>query len=163
MSFYSSLCLVANTGVRSPTQQEVFDLFMELSVLEPSRANNEFYNLADDIIAYFTSHDGQKTNDRFFTPDTISFRPEIQIMDLDGLYEGRGFTLSLHGNGYFHPLAPLDFLKFLQSSKMSALKTEVQRRFGGRFRRPVFKGRNILNRTIIDGSGDWHWFGSQSM
>lgn len=163
MGFYSSLSLVANVGVRAPAKEEVFQLFTDTRVLEPSRSQNEFYNLADDLIAFFTKHEAKMKNDRFFTPDTISFRMEIQILDPDGDYEAEGFMISIHGNGYFYPLTHNDFVPFLANPKLTALKTEVQHRFGGRFRQPILMGRKVLQRALIDSSGDWCWFGSQSL
>lgn len=163
MSFYSSLCLVANTGVRRPAPDEISRLFAQTGVVEPSRAQNEFGNLADDLIAFFTSHRAQEQNERFFTPDSLSFRNDIQIMDTEGEYTGKGWTLSIHGNGYFYPLTPRDMDAFVRLPKIVRLQTELETLLGGRFRPPLLKGRGTLARTAINDQGGWRWFGSQSM
>lgn len=162
MSAYSSLCLVANRRVRLPAESEISALFVECGVVNPARNWSESFGLADDLIDFFSRHEARKENDRFFNPDSLSLHMRIQILDPEADYEGNGCSINIHGYGYFFPLEHRDLLAFTNLPKIVHFRSEVERRFGGDFKWPLFRGKGVLTRTLID-SGRWYWFGSQSL
>ena len=163
MSFYSSVCLVANRGVRAPSNTEAKAFMLECDVIEPGHADSPFGNLSKDLVQYFANHVAHKENDRFFTPDTISMQRGIEIMDPEGDYEGSGYSISINGYGYFFPLEVVDFKEFLSLPKIVSLQQKAEKQFGGRFKAPLIRGRRVLADTLISSEGEWAWFGSQSL
>ena len=119
-------------------------------------------SLSKDLTAYFVGHRAQMENDMFFVPNMISMGPGIEVMDPDGCYQGSGYSLSIHGSGYFFPLKVEDLCEFLNFPKIRELQHKVEECLGGHFRRPLVKGRRILRNTSIQCDGKWAWFGSQS-
>lgn len=163
MSFYSSLCLVANEGFRIPTDHELRELFKECGLLHPERSDQRFGNLTPELWDYFSALPQRVENEQLFRPDTISGRVGIEIHDGDGDYKGAGYTITISGGGYFWPLTPEDLQTVVNGPKLRRLAVESATRFGGRFVSPRFRGKRTLGKNRIDGSGDWWWFGSQSM
>src|SRR5687767_7319779 len=102
MSFYSALVLAANEGVRVPSVKEIDGLFRKLGLVK-HHATDTIGNLADDIRGLFNDPAAMAENDRFFQPDSISFDAGIHIEGPDGDYQGPGWCISIHGNGYLFP------------------------------------------------------------
>lgn len=163
MSFYSAIRLVANKGFRSPSTEELRKLFTETGLLNPKRADREFGNLTPEFWTHFDQLPERAQNDSLFRPETISGRDRIEIHDIDGGYTGPGYTISISGSGYFWPLVTSDLRQIVNHPKLRLLASEAANRFGGKFVRPRFRGKRIFDRTLIDGSGPWFWFGSQSL
>jgi hypothetical protein len=163
MGAYSSLCLVANTGFRIPDPAELHTLFAETGLLNPARADKEFGNLTPEFWNYFDTLPERAQNDWLFRPDGISGHNRVEIHDPEGSYERPGFAISISGQGYFWPLSMEDLRQIVHQPKLRQLATEVAVRFGGEFLMPRFRGKKILERTLIDRSGPWFWFGSQTM
>ncbi|HEY1121176.1 MAG TPA: hypothetical protein VGE67_06230 [Haloferula sp.] len=163
MSSYSSICLVANKGFSRPSAEELRKLFTETCMLDPERADRRFGNLTPEFRQHFGHRPERSQNDAFFRPETISGRDRIEIHDIDGDYSGAGYTISISGPGYFWPLATNDLWQIVNHPKLRQLAFEVASRFKGEFVPPRFRGKRILNKTLIEGSGPWFWFGSQSL
>jgi hypothetical protein len=124
---------------------------------------SDFCNLAEDVMALFDDKEARATNNRFFCPDSISFNTSIQILSNEGCYEGDGYYISIHGNGYFFPWTQADLQRrVLSHPKLIALRDAVQSTWGGYFKFPL-RGRKFLrSRMVGDGRG-WKWFMSESM
>ena len=97
MSFYSALVLAANDGVRPPTPAAVRSLLGDLGLLDPRFADDEFGNLADHVTALFGDPAARAENDRFFCPDSIGLRSEVEVQSPDGDYVGPGWCITVHG------------------------------------------------------------------
>ena len=163
MSFYSALVLAANDGVRPPSPAVARSLLDELGLLDPANADAEFGNLAGDITGLFADEVARAGNDRFFCPDSIGFAPEIEINAPDGDFEGPGWCVQIHGNGYFFPWdAPVLRERVVRSPKLLQLRQSVGERFGGRFVFPK-SDESLLRERWIDGEDGWMWFASESM
>lgn len=163
MGFYSALCLVANQGFRVPTDQELRELFEECDLLNPERSAQRFGNLAVEFWDYFSDLPQRAENESLFRPDTISGRVGVEIHDYDGDYAGPGYTISISGAGYFWPLSIQDLQAVVSQPKLRRLAVESERRFGGGFVTPRFRGKRTLGRNRIEVAGDWYWFRSQSL
>jgi hypothetical protein len=164
VSFYSSIVLAANSGVRNISVDAARSLLTELELLDSARGINDFCNLRDDISALFADDAARAQNRLFFCPDTISFRGEIAVLSNEGDFEGEGYSFSIHGNGYFYPWN-LGMLReiVVRTPKLMKLRSEVEARFGGRFAFPNDQDDEAhLRERMIDGSTGWLWFGSES-
>jgi hypothetical protein len=163
MSAYSFLCLVANNGFQSPSAGDLQKLFTETGLLHPERADRQFGNLTPEFWSYFNQLPERAQNDRLFRPDTISGHGRIELHDIDGDYAGPGYAIRISGEGYFWPLATSDLQQIVKHPKLHKMAFEAASRFGGGFHPPRFRGKKVLKKTLIDSSGPWHWFGSQSV
>lgn len=165
MSFYSELILAANEGVRPPEESVVMRLLLDLGLIEPARAG-QICNLADDVTDLFADSVAESKNDRFFCPDSISFSSGISIQasgdSNDTTFDGSGWSISIHGNGYFYPWTLEDFrTRVISSPKLILLRETMNIRFGGRFVIPT-PHKTLLNRRMIANDEGWVWIGSES-
>lgn len=163
MSFYSSICLVANSGVRAPSPLEVTAILREIGIIGQTRRVDEFGNLSEDLSNFFVNHPGREINDSLFAPDSVALGEKIEILDPDGDFTGKGWALRIHGNGYFYPLTHVELCGFLDLPKMIRLSDAIGAKFGGSFEWPLLRGRKVLEKTVIRKSDGWSWFGSQSV
>ncbi len=162
MSFYSSLVLAANDGV-PPTPAAVRSLLDELGLLDPCRDGDEFGNLAGHVTALFADPAALAENPRFFCPDSVGVRQEVQVLSDDGGYTGPGWCVNIHGNGLFFPWEPADLRdRAVRSPALARLRAAVEERFGGRFVFPS-ADEEFLRSRLIDGAGGWAWFASESV
>jgi hypothetical protein len=60
-------------------------------------------------------------------------------------------------------LSTSDLQQIVNHPKLRQLASEAVRRFGGEFVPPRIRGKKILDKNLIEGSGPWFWFGSQSL
>jgi hypothetical protein len=162
MSFYSGLDLTANRVERIPSKDDFVEMCKDIGLLR-ANAESDFCNLAEDVMALFDDTEARAANNRFFSPDSISFNTSIQILSNEGQYEGDGYYISIHGNGYFFPWTQADLQRrVLSHPKLISLRDAVQSTWGGHFKFPL-RGRKFLrSRMAGDGSG-WVWFMSESM
>jgi len=163
VSSYSTLVLAANVGVVAPSATAIFSLWKELGLLHSERGNDEFGNLAEDLSAIFDDDSASAENEHFFCPDTISFAASIEVLSNDGIFEGSGWSVCIHGNGYFFPWdRELLCQRFLRSPKLIRLQAEISESFGGRFVFPKPNNQFLRDRWL-DGDIGWMWFASESM
>lgn len=163
MSFYSSIVLAANEGVRPPTLEAAHALLGELGLLDPRKANDEFGNLADQVTALFRDPGALAENDRFFGPDSIRLSEGIEVLSPYGDYTGPGWSVVIHGNGYFFPWGLSELRdRAVRSPALARLRAAVEERFGGRFVFPPADAE-LLRARLIDTAGGWAWFASESM
>ena len=162
MSAYSGLILAANTGLRGPLPLQARALLDELGLVDPARQEKGLFNLADDLIDLFKDTSARAQNYSFFSPDTIGFGTEIEILGPETDYCGKGLCFEIHGNGYFWPWdADMLRSRVLSHPKLVRLRAVLHERFGGRFRIPFFRG-SLRDRLLLDDGGGWAWFGSES-
>jgi hypothetical protein len=163
MSFYSSLLLAANAGVRVPTPEAVRALCKELGLIDPEARLPGIGDLHPAVTALFADPAAEAENWRFFCPDSIGFDTELHIEGPDMDYAGPGCAVSIHGNGYFFPWELKDFReRVVNTPLLRDLRREVQKRFGGRLVYPPGAEADLRTRWI-DGDDGWVWFGSESM
>ena len=162
MGAYSALVLAANSGLRSIAPETVRSVCEDLGLISPSMRGAEFGNLAKDISSLFDDSAARKENERFFCPDSICWRTEIEIQSIDGDYDGKGYCISIHGNGYFFPWTADQLrARVLSHPKLTRFREEMQSLFGGRFRMPWFS--KTPSSRAIEGEGGWVWFMSESL
>jgi hypothetical protein len=162
MSFFSYLTLAANRGVRTPSKEELDEVFVAAGVSKPSAFAHGGYNLHSDITDLFNDAEARQKNDRFFCPDSIGGNPGIKVSDFDGSYEGPGYSVAICGNGYFFPWRNEDLRqRVLSNPKLVNLAMLMQEAFGGSFERPK-KDSKFWDRMIIEISAGWAWLGHQS-
>jgi hypothetical protein len=163
VSFYSALVLAANAGSEAPSSDAVLSLCQELGLVDPKRANFEFGNLADDIINLFADPAANAMNERFFSPDSVSFATAVDIQTPEGDFEGPGWCIRIHGYGYFYPWEPAEIrARAIQSPKLLRLREAVAERFGGCFVMPA-ADEPLLRERSVDGDEGWVWFFSESL
>lgn len=163
MSFYSSLCLIANADVRSPSPEQITALLRECGVIGPTRKVGDIGNLSEDLSEYFVAHKAREKNESLFAPDSVGFHEKIEILDPDDEFTGKGWAITIHGNGYFFPLTNHELSSFLDTPKIQKMSELINGNLGGRFKWPLIRGRKILNKALIRNPGGWCWFGSQSL
>jgi hypothetical protein len=163
MSFYSALVLAANDGIRKPSREAIQSLLGELGLFEPGRFDDEFGNLAHEVIGLFADEEARAANDDFFRPDSISYSNEIEIQAPDGDFTAQGCSLQIHGYGYFWPwdMGTLR-ARVVHTPKLQRLRQAVQERYGGRFVFPAAE-ESMLRERWIDGDSGWLWFSSESL
>lgn len=164
MSFYSSLNLIVNEVDQVPSKLDIRRLLLDCGIIDPTES--EFCYLADDIAALFIDPLAEKENDRFFCPDSVGFRAGIDLQASGEVeqtwYEGTGWSISIHGNGYFYPWTLDDYrTRVLNTPKLKRLREEANARYGGRFRIPASHATLFKKRLIVD-DGGWAWVGSES-
>jgi hypothetical protein len=163
MSFYSALVLAANDGVQPPTPEAVRSLLGELGLLDPQHADDRFGNLAAHVTDLFRDPAARAENDRFFCPDSIGLKAEVEVQSPDDDYTGPGWCVTVHGNGYFFPWERADLRdRVVRSPALARLREAVEERFGGRFVFPP-ADEELLRARLIDGAGGWAWFASESI
>jgi hypothetical protein len=163
MSFYSSLVLAANEGVRPPTPEAIRSLLGELGLLDPRSADDEFGNLAAHVADLFRDPAAHAENDHFFCPDSVGLLAEVTVQSPDGDYTGPGWCVTVHGNGYFFPWELADLRGHaIRSPALARLRDAVEARFGGRFVFPP-ADEELLRARLIDWAGGWAWFASESV
>ncbi|MBX9623111.1 MAG: hypothetical protein K2X82_04785 [Gemmataceae bacterium] len=179
MSFYSSLVLAANDGVRRPSGEEVTAVLAECGLHGPQYGQWGFEDppnpgtemawggLADHISDLFSDPAAAAENDRFFTPDTVGYyagAEGVQVHSPDGDYIGPGWSINISGYGYFFPWEFADLRdRALRTHALARLKATVQERFGGRFVLPPGEDGDLLRSRLIDGVDGWLWFACESM
>ena len=162
MGAYSALVLAANRGVRPVTPDEMLLLCEDVGLLAPSRRDTNVGNLSPDITALFSDSAALADNNRFFCPDSISWGRDIEILSPEDDFVGRGFRVSIHGNGYFFPWDAGELrARVVSHPKLVHLRRALQARCGGRFGLP-WRSKN-LRRRLVDGEGGWAWFMSESL
>ena len=162
MSIYSALVLAANEGVEPISPHDFRNLLNGLSLIHPEATDDDWGNLADNVVDLFRDAEAQTANDRFFRPQSISLMEPVEIHAPDGDYSGPGWCVQIHGYGYFFPWELSDLQKrVVNTPALLALQTAVEQRFGGRFTFPE-TDESRLRARLIDGKGAWTWFASES-
>ena len=166
MSFYSALILAANEGIQVPSPEAVRLILTEVGMVEPSDGeDDEFGNLTAHVKDLFRDPAAQAENDRFFRPDSIGLSEGVEVSSPEGdeLYDGPGWSIHLHGQGYLWPwdLATLRD-RVARTPALVRLRSAVEAEFGGRFVFPPTE-RAFLRSRLVDDSGRWLWFASESM
>ncbi len=80
-----------------------------------------------------------------------------------GTYTGPGWSIEIHGYGYFFPWGLADLRERATGSPvLSRLRSAVEEWFGGRF---VFPAADVelLQPRLIDGAGEWMWLASEDV
>jgi hypothetical protein len=163
MSFYSSLVLAANDGVRTPEPGEVHALFVQLGLIDPIDSERGGCTVSDAVSNLFLDPVARAENDRFFSPSEIEWSEEVNVMHPDGTYEGLGWSIRIHGCGYFWPWELTDLRdRVIQSPILTRLREALEGRFGGRFVFPAADAE-LLRSRLIDGSSDWVWLSSEDV
>lgn len=166
MSFYSSLVLAANTDVRIPSEQGMRTLLFNLGILKRDDPNDQFGDLADDITDLFRDQSALNENPHFFCPDSVAFGAEIDICapEAEEPYTGTGYSVRLHGNGYFYPWTAADVReRAIRTPKLQRLRQVLQAQLGGRFVIPR-EHEAVLREAWLEGSDEgWMWFGCESV
>ena len=81
----------------------------------------------------------------------------------DDAYDGPGWAVGIHGNGYPFPWEVTDLRdRVVRTPKLRALRHAVGERFGGRFVFPP-AAESFLRERLIDTDGGWAWFISESL
>lgn len=162
MSFYSSLVLAANDGVRPPRQGEVRDLLAGLGLIDPADPGPDDFAVSDAVAALFRDSAARAENDRFFRPSGIAMSQGVEVMYPDGTYTGSGWSLQIHGWGYFFPWGLADLRnRVVGSPVLSGLPAAFAAGFGGRFVFPA-ADEDVLRSRLIDGGG-WVWLASEDV
>ena len=163
MSFYSSLTLAANSGVKNFAADKVRVIFDKCELLNQTRGELEIGNLAVDITGLFDDPDAIRENPHFFCPDTISIGESVEISAIDGEYACVGWCVTIHGNGYFFPWNVATIReRVIQTSKLQNLQRLIETQFGGQFSFPESE-RHFLTDRRVHGRDGWVWFISESM
>ncbi len=164
VSAYSSLVLAANDGVWTPAPEVVREIFTAVGcVSSQTGGGGKFNNLSAHVRALFHDPTAIAENDRFFRPDSIGLSEGVEILSMDGCYDGPGWSIRIHGHGYFWPweLAELRE-RVVYSPALVRLRSAIERRFGGRFIFPSVE-EALLRSRLVDDNGAWLWFASESM
>ncbi len=163
MSFYSSLVLAANTGVRNISPASERSLCRKVELLRSDGNDLEIGNLAEDEVILFNDAHALHENSHFFCPDTISFHESVEIDAYDGEYSGFGWSITIHGNGYFFPWDAATIReRVIRNIKLQNFKHFVEAEFGGFFTFPD-SDLIFLRERWVDGTDGWIWFISESM
>jgi hypothetical protein len=163
MSFYSSLVLAANEGVRPPKPGEVRELLAGLSLIDPQDPGADDFTVADSVGALFRDPAARAENDRFLFPSGIGMQAGVEVMTPDGTYEGPGWCVQVHGYGYFFPWELSDLRdRAIRSPILSGLRAAIASNFGGRFVFPA-ADEKVLRSRLIDGAGGWVWLASEDV
>ena len=179
---YSSILLVANSGVTGLT-----DDLAEILLMECGLARDEFdhevegllddendeelledegvdFGIHDSIYAIFDDASAHNDNYRFFCPDGIGFSRELELSSphFGDVYEDEGWCFKFGGPGYFYPWTDHDLqTRFTRNEKLMKFRETVQQRFGGEFIQP--QGYDAMFEDIwLDGTDGWLWFGCQT-
>ncbi|MFO0796948.1 MAG: hypothetical protein U0804_05685 [Gemmataceae bacterium] len=164
MSFYSSLVLAANADVRAPQLGEVRDLLAGLGLIDAADSGPQDFSASDAVAALFRDAQARAENNRFFFPSAFSLSPDIEVNGPDDLYTGPGWSLHLHGNGYFYPWGLTELRdRVVRSPVLVGLRAAMAARFGGRFVFPT-AGSELLRPRVIDGDDSgWVWLPSEDV
>ena len=162
MAIYSCLVLAANVEVRPPSPSAFRTLLSALNLLDGESTKEDHGNLADHVGALFHDAEARAENDRFFFPNGIGHLEELEIQSPEGDYFGPGWCIDIHGWGYFYPWSLADLRdRVTNSPSLVRLKQAVEREYGGWFVFPT-ADEKLLRSRLIDASGEWAWFASES-
>ena len=163
MSFYSSIIFAANTAVRATDPPVMQSVLSQIGLLELDSNFPHLKPVANSVSQMFRDSSALRLNPNFFCPDSIGFNTRFEIIAEGGDYSGEGFSISIHGNGYFYPWEFSDLQeRILGSTVLQALSRILPELLGGRFDFPPTKESFLRSRMIVRQNG-WAWFASESL